>query len=201
MYLPPLDPSSIPTSSSARPIPRMMLQRCENGSKMRKLNDDVVEEDNNTLQIQPNITHANEKNLVLAEPEPEPGLVPYTQDPTTQVTVFWTQKVSAKEQLYTLCGVRHWKAPAYDCSDQDGPCNVRLFMVKVTVEMKEDSRITVLECFGDPQNKKKIAAEQAAEAALWYLKNAGYTLQTGKASGRRRRTKPVTEDDGNRKTV
>lgn len=58
------------------------------------------------------------------------------------------------------------------------------FTVRATVEIKEGSRITVLECFGDPQHKKKIAAEQAAEAALWYLKNVGHTLQTDKASGR-----------------
>jgi len=67
------------------------------------------------------------------------------------------------------------------------------FTGKVTVEMKEDSRITVLECFGNPQYKKKIAAEQAAEAALWYLKNVGYTLQTEKASGRKGRSKPISK--------
>lgn len=50
------------------------------------------------------------------------------------------------------------------------------FKVEVSVEIKEVSGITVLECLGDPHNKKKIAAEQAAEVALWFLKNVGHTL-------------------------
>ncbi|XP_024008578.1 ribonuclease 3-like protein 1 isoform X2 [Eutrema salsugineum] len=182
MYLPPLDPSSsIPSSSSEPPKPRMMIQRCENGLKLRKLNDYV--EEGKALQIESNIVHAQENKLVLSQP-PRAGLVPHTTNPISE----GTQKVSAKEQLYKLCGVRHWKAPVYEC---DGPCDMKLFTVKATVEIKVDSGITVLECFGEPHNKKKIASEQAAEAALWFLKNVGLTLQTEEASGRRRKTKPL----------
>ncbi|CAL9215164.1 unnamed protein product [Arabidopsis halleri] len=176
MYLPPLESSPNPTSSSSVTQKRMMLQRCESGFKLRKLND-AVEEDNV-------ITHEN--TLVS---EPEAGLGPQTTEPTTEEE---TQRLSAKSQLYKLCSVRHWKAPVYECI-AEGPCHMILFTVKATVEMKEDSRITVLECFGNPQHKKKIAAEQAAEAALWYLKNVGLTLQTEKASGHKGQIKPISK--------
>ncbi|KFK38407.1 hypothetical protein AALP_AA3G109100 [Arabis alpina] len=166
MYLTPLDPSS----SSVTPEPRMMLQRCQNGFKLRKLNDDVGQQVSN-------ITQTQENDCVF---ESEASLVPNRTEPTTEES----QRTSAKSDLYKLCGVRHWKAPVYDCCDNEGPCHMKLFTVKATVEIKEDSRVTVLECFGDPQQKKKIAAEQAAEAALWYLKNSGQTIQTDKASGR-----------------
>lgn len=36
------------------------------------------------------------------------------------------QKVCAREQLYKLCGVRHWKAPLYTFFNQDGPDNTKL---------------------------------------------------------------------------
>ncbi|XP_020870836.1 ribonuclease 3-like protein 1 isoform X2 [Arabidopsis lyrata subsp. lyrata] len=182
MYLPPLESSPNPTSSSSvRCEKRMMLQRCESGFKLRKLND-AVEEDIVT-QMESNITH---ENTLVSEPEATLG--PQTTEPTTEET----QRSSAKSQLYKFCSVRHWKAPVYECI-AEGPCHMILFTVKATVEMKEDSRITVLECFGDPQHKKKIAAEQAAEAALWYLKNVGHTLQTEKASGHKGQIKPISK--------
>ncbi|XP_019094766.1 PREDICTED: ribonuclease 3-like protein 1 [Camelina sativa] len=170
--------SSDPTSSSSLAPKRMMLQRCDSGFKLRKLNDDDVVEDN-VQQIESNITQ--ESNPV-SEPEG-----PHTAEPTTQEE---SQKLSAKSQLYKLCSVRHWKAPIYE-SIAEGPGHMQLFTVKATIEMKEDSRITVLECFGDPHSKKKLAAEQAAEAALWYLRNVGHTLQTEKPSRRQGRTKPI----------
>lgn len=48
------------------------------------------------------------------------------------------------------------------------------FTFKVIVVIEETST-TVLECFGAPQLKKKTAAEQAAEGALWYLRHMGYS--------------------------
>ncbi|KAG7018365.1 hypothetical protein SDJN02_20233, partial [Cucurbita argyrosperma subsp. argyrosperma] len=33
-----------------------------------------------------------------------------------------------------------------------------------------------LECYGKPQTRKKIAAEDAAEGAVWYLKHLGYVF-------------------------
>lgn len=71
------------------------------------------------------------------------------------------------------------------------------FKVEVNVEIKEVSGITVLECFGDPHNKKKIAAEQAAEVALWFLKNVGHTVQTDNASGRKGGQKNALESVNN----
>ncbi|XP_018508185.1 ribonuclease 3-like protein 1 isoform X1 [Brassica rapa] len=177
MYLPPEEPSSpVPNASSMQtPKPRMMIQRCENGCKMRKLNDDV-EEDNDSSKMESNITlvEAENKLPVVSEPEAAAALVPHATKPET--TEEEAQKVCAREQLYKLCGVRHWKAPLYTFFNQDGPDNTKLFKVEVSVEIKEASGITVLECFGDPHNKKKIAAEQAAEVALWFLKNVGHTL-------------------------
>ncbi|CAF1925995.1 BnaC05g12090D [Brassica napus] len=173
MYLPPEDPSSpVPSASSISmtPKPRMVIQRCENGFKMRKLNDDV-EEDNDSSKMESNIRHVEAENKlpVVSEPEAAAALVPHATKPET--TEEEAQKVCAREQLYKLCGVRHWKAPLYTFFNQDGPDNTKLFKVEVSVEIKEVSGITVLECLGDPHNKKKIAAEQAAEVALWFLKN------------------------------
>ncbi|CAN6885690.1 unnamed protein product [Brassica oleracea] len=173
MYLPPEEPSSpVPNASSISmtPKPRMVIQRCENGFKMRKLNDDV-EEDNDSSKMESNIRHVEAENKlpVVSEPEAAAALVPHATKPET--TEEEAQKVCAREQLYKLCGVRHWKAPLYTFFNQDGPDNTKLFKVEVSVEIKEVSGITVLECLGDPHNKKKIAAEQAAEVALWFLKN------------------------------
>ncbi|KAL0723596.1 hypothetical protein Bca4012_038195 [Brassica carinata] len=181
MHLPSEDPSSpVPNASSMQtPKPRMMIQKCENGLKMRKLNDDV-EGDNDSLQMESNITHAESNKLpVFSEPETA-AFVPHATKPET--TEEEAQKVCDREQLYKICGVKHWKAPLYKFFNGDGPDNKKLFRVEVNVEIKEVSGITVLECFGDPHSKKKMAAEQAAEAALWFLENVGHTLQTDKAS-------------------
>ncbi|EOA38586.1 hypothetical protein CARUB_v10010411mg [Capsella rubella] len=181
MYLP---TSSNPISSSSLTPKRMMLQRCDCGFKLRRLNDTV--EEGNAMEIQSNTTRHEENNLVSG---PEADLGTHTAEPTA--TEEETQRLSAKSQLYQLCSARHWKTPIYE-SFAEGPCHRISFTVKATIEVKEkDSRITVLECFGDPHHKKKLAAEQAAEAALWYLKNMGHTLQTEKASRRQGRTKPI----------
>ncbi|CAA7026057.1 unnamed protein product [Microthlaspi erraticum] len=174
MFLPPLDPSSIPCSSSSSVPPRkrlIILQSCEAGSKLRKLND-AVEEEDNAIQMESNITRAQ---------DPQSGLMPHTAEPTPEEE---TRRVSAKGELNKLCSMRHWKAPVYECYE-GGPFHKRVYLVKATIEVKEDSGTCALECFGNQQHKKKIAAEEAAEAALWYLKNVGYSLETDKASGRR----------------
>lgn len=38
----------------------------------------------------------------------------------------------------------------------------------------ENAEDIILECFGGPQLKKKVATEEAAEGALWFLEKAGY---------------------------
>ncbi|XP_018490172.1 ribonuclease 3-like protein 1 isoform X2 [Raphanus sativus] len=196
MYLPCEDSSSpVPNASSMQaPKPRMMIQKCENGFKMRKLNDDI-KENNDSLQMESNITHAEAANKLPLVSEPEAAaLVPHETKPDTTED---TQKVCAREQLYKLCSLRHWKTPLYKFFNQDGPDNKKLFKVEVNVEIKEVSGITVLECFGDPHNKKKIAAEQAAEVALWFLKNVGHTVQTDNASGRKGGQKNALESVNN----
>lgn len=45
------------------------------------------------------------------------------------------------------------------------------------IEIEEASGL-VVECFGEPQSKKKAAAEHAAEGALWFLKQEGYLLKS-----------------------
>jgi endoribonuclease Dicer len=51
------------------------------------------------------------------------------------------------------------------------------FTFKVVVEI-EEAQDVILVCSGEPRSKKKDAAENAAEGALWYLKNEGYLLET-----------------------
>jgi len=43
----------------------------------------------------------------------------------------------------------------------------------VTLEI-EEALDTILEFVGEPQSKKKDAAESAAEGAFWYLQQEGY---------------------------
>ncbi|ONI16391.1 hypothetical protein PRUPE_3G095800 [Prunus persica] len=82
-------------------------------------------------------------------------------------------KLPARSQLYEICVGKKWKLPLYECCKEEGPPHMRKFTYKVIVEIEETEK-TVLECFGAPHSKKKSAAEHAAEAALWYLKNIGY---------------------------
>ncbi|CAB80800.1 hypothetical protein [Arabidopsis thaliana] len=174
----------------------MLLQRCESKFKIRKLND-TVEEDNVT-QMEPNFTL---ENTLVSEPEAD--LRPHTTEPTTEGFVNVIGYKGFKDESYGY-GIRMLVLCTCVCFLEELLDSLKIkslklvnyvsfFWGKVTVEMKEDSRITVLECFGNPQYKKKIAAEQAAEAALWYLKNVGYTLQTEKASGRKGRSKPISK--------
>lgn len=51
------------------------------------------------------------------------------------------------------------------------------FTYKVVIEIEEASGL-IVECFGQPQPKKKAAAEHAAQGALWYLKQEGYLLKS-----------------------
>ncbi|XWS20506.1 hypothetical protein CRYUN_Cryun31cG0107300 [Craigia yunnanensis] len=83
------------------------------------------------------------------------------------------KKASAKSQLHDICAANNWKFPLYECCKEEGPSNMKLFTFKVVVEIQEAST-TILECFSDPQSKKKMAAYHAAEGALWYLRHVGY---------------------------
>ncbi|KNA22477.1 hypothetical protein SOVF_033880 isoform A [Spinacia oleracea] len=82
-------------------------------------------------------------------------------------------KVTAKSQLNEICVTNCWKHPLYECCKEEGPSHLKLFTFKVVVVI-EDAEDVILECFGQPQAKKKAAAEEAAEGALWLLKREGY---------------------------
>ncbi|KAG8379747.1 hypothetical protein BUALT_Bualt07G0121500 [Buddleja alternifolia] len=94
-------------------------------------------------------------------------------------------KSSARANLHELCARRNWKRPVFECCNDEGPSHRKLlktyiyiyyiyrFTFKVVVRMKEES-MTMLECFGNPRTNKKAAAEDAAEGALWCLKQMDY---------------------------
>ncbi|XVF86354.1 hypothetical protein PTKIN_Ptkin18bG0032900 [Pterospermum kingtungense] len=83
------------------------------------------------------------------------------------------KKASAKSQLHEICAANNWKYPLYDCCKEEGPPHMKLFTFKVVVEIQGAST-TILECFSDPQSTKKMAADHAAEGALWYLRHIGF---------------------------
>ncbi|XP_022721072.1 ribonuclease 3-like protein 1 [Durio zibethinus] len=91
---------------------------------------------------------------------------------------------SAKSQLYEICSANKWNFPLYECCKEEGPSHRKLFTFKVVVEIKEASTTTILECFSDPHSKKKMAADHAAEGALWYLEHVGHfpPIKRSKAS-------------------
>ncbi|XP_010539529.1 PREDICTED: ribonuclease 3-like protein 1 isoform X2 [Tarenaya hassleriana] len=181
--IPPLDPSSIPDISCAKPKTWMVpvcgaKQGLEGKSDMRERKRNEVEEDDgnsslSTIQMDPNSTigrdMAQDRKLV---PEPEKGLVCNTSHRIEDEP----KRESAKSQLHNICSARHWKPPEYECCSDEGPCHMRMFTFKVVIEIKGYSGTTVLECFGDPRPNKKTAAEHAAEGALWYLKQMGPSL-------------------------
>ncbi|XP_021741889.1 dicer-like protein 4 isoform X2 [Chenopodium quinoa] len=82
-------------------------------------------------------------------------------------------KATAKSRLNEICVRNCWKPPLYECCKEEGPSHLKLFTFKVMVVIEEAEDV-ILECFGQPQAKKKAAAEEAAEGALWLLKKEGY---------------------------
>ncbi|XP_015942962.3 uncharacterized protein LOC107468220 [Arachis duranensis] len=85
-------------------------------------------------------------------------------------------KRPARSNLYEICAANHWRPPLFECYKQDGPCHQIMFTFKVTIEIEDASR-NIIECYGAPRRKKKTAADDAAEGALWYLKNIGYEMK------------------------
>ncbi|XP_014499945.1 ribonuclease 3-like protein 1 isoform X2 [Vigna radiata var. radiata] len=78
------------------------------------------------------------------------------------------KKGTARSNLYEICAANHWKPPIFECCKEEGPSHERMFTFKVIITI-EASRNT-LECYGAPHRKKKEAADDAAEGALFYLK-------------------------------
>ncbi|GMN49922.1 hypothetical protein TIFTF001_019101 [Ficus carica] len=80
----------------------------------------------------------------------------------------------AKSDLHEICAANKWKPPLFECCTEEGPCHLKMFTFKVTVEIREASSSTVLECFSAPQPRKKSAIDHAAEGTLWFLRHLGY---------------------------
>ncbi|KMT03583.1 hypothetical protein BVRB_8g192580 [Beta vulgaris subsp. vulgaris] len=82
-------------------------------------------------------------------------------------------KATARSRLHEICVKNCWRHPVYECCKEEGPSHLKLFTFKVVVLIEEAEDVT-MECFGRPQVKKKAAAEEAAEGAIWFLKKEGY---------------------------
>ncbi|WCJ40419.1 Double-stranded RNA-binding domain (DsRBD)-containing protein [Euphorbia peplus] len=80
------------------------------------------------------------------------------------------RKAPAKSKLQEICALNKWKPPFFQCCNQQGPPHLPLFSFKVTVEIGGEDEMC-LECFGAPRPKKIMAAEDAAEGALWRICN------------------------------
>lgn len=81
--------------------------------------------------------------------------------------------VTARSRLHEICAANSWKPPLFECCTEEGPSHLKSFTYKVVVEI-EEAPDKNFECVGSPQMKKKAAAEDAAEGALWYLKHQRY---------------------------
>ncbi|KAG5243775.1 dicer protein [Salix suchowensis] len=80
---------------------------------------------------------------------------------------------TARSRLHEICMANSWKPPLFECCAEEGPGHLKIFTYKVVVEI-EEAPDKNFECVGSPQMKKKAAAENAAEGALWYLKHERY---------------------------
>lgn len=80
---------------------------------------------------------------------------------------------TARSRLREICAANSWKPPSFECCTEEGPSHLKSFTYKVVVEIEEAPEMS-FECVGSPQMKKKAAAEDAAEGALWYLKHQRY---------------------------
>ncbi|XP_058780475.1 ribonuclease 3-like protein 1 isoform X2 [Vicia villosa] len=97
------------------------------------------------------------------------------------------KKGNGKSKLYEICAANHWKPPVFECCKEEGPCHCRMFTFKVTIEIvtskasknieRTEASKSIVEVYGAPHQKKKMAADDAAEGALWYLKHIGFVLK------------------------
>nr|GMC71461.1 ribonuclease 3-like protein 1 [Ipomoea batatas] len=83
-------------------------------------------------------------------------------------------KGMARSQLYEICAANRWNPPVFDCCSEEGPDHQKTFKLKVRVEISREHKATTLVCFSNPFPRKKAAAENAAEGALWFLNHLGY---------------------------
>ncbi|XP_063950515.1 dicer-like protein 4 isoform X1 [Daucus carota subsp. sativus] len=79
-----------------------------------------------------------------------------------------SMKKSAKSHLFEICAANHWKPPKFICCKETGASHLKEFTYKVIV--KPDLGNCFIEAIGKPAGKKKEAAENAADGAVWLLK-------------------------------
>ncbi|KAL8497779.1 hypothetical protein ACS0TY_021203 [Phlomoides rotata] len=84
-----------------------------------------------------------------------------------------TSTATAKSRLYEMCTANCWKPPVFECFQEMGPSHLREFCFKVVLEMGERPNER-FEFYGAARAKKKDAAENVAQGALWYLQHQGY---------------------------
>ncbi|KAL8145327.1 dicer-like protein 4 isoform X2 [Apium graveolens] len=78
-------------------------------------------------------------------------------------------KKSAKSRLYEICTANCWNPPVFICCKEEGASHLREFTYRVIVK-PDCLPKTIVEATGRPATKKKVAAEHAAEGAIWILK-------------------------------
>jgi len=81
----------------------------------------------------------------------------------------------ASLRLLKICKVIGWKEPQFDFEEQ-GPQHNKTFKCKVTVHL-DGLLNTIMECFSEPNPRKKAARENAAQGALWCLQRSGYVIK------------------------
>lgn len=82
-------------------------------------------------------------------------------------------KMNAKSQLYSICSTNYWNVPSFVCHKVEGPSHLTMFTYKAILEIPIYTNI-IVECYSEPQRRKKAAQEHAAEGVIWYLKQLGY---------------------------
>lgn len=168
-----------------------------------KMEAKLIGYDEGPIDVAPPPDHVEFKNLTLVEPsvskfvtkvrstnkpmngscKPETRRQPQTNreiirntdsDIETQTTdIPQPDTTTARSRLYEICTANCWKPPSFECCNEEGPGHLKLFTYKVLVEIEEAPDM-ILECFSSPHPKKKVAAEHAAEGALWFLEQQGY---------------------------
>ncbi|XP_073150113.1 dicer-like protein 4 isoform X2 [Henckelia pumila] len=90
----------------------------------------------------------------------------------------------ARSCLYEMCAANCWKPPIFECCNETGPSHSKQFIYKIVLDIEEMPDET-FEFYGEPRTRKKDAAENAAQGAIWFLKCQGYSwdqkLNKGKA--------------------
>ncbi|XP_045804311.1 ribonuclease 3-like protein 1 [Trifolium pratense] len=138
-------------------------------------------------------THQNLtlKNMVVAAVKDKSSISSnkesVTVENTTTTPEQGVKKGCGRSKLHEICAANHWKPPVFECCKEEGPCHCIMFTFKVIIEIKiskvsknveiSEKSKNIIEVYGAPHRKKKMAADDAAEGALWYLKHVGFGLK------------------------